>query len=361
MWDALVIGAGPAGAVSAYQLAKRGWRVLLVEKSAWPRDKPCGGCLSASAIDCLREIGLSQATAGAQHIARTVIHVEAQQAELPMQRALAISRRAFDEALVNAFIDLGGSFLPGAAADLLPDSGHEHRAAEIRVGPSESCRVRARVVLACDGLAGSSVKDEPWARWTIEQDSRIGIALCVDANALPIESGSIHLHLAGGGYVGAVRYRDNQVHLAAALDPSSIRKQGGAATAVSSILLACGRSVDARSLKPKGVPTLTRRRGSLGGHRVLAVGDACGYVEPFTGEGIAWALRSAVEVTTLLSKDWNDRLPQRWTESHRRTLGTSQAFCRAVRFVTRRPLLASATVGMLRAAPSLARVVTEAR
>ena len=57
-WDVLVLGAGPAGAAAARQLARRGHRVLIVEKARLPRAKVCGGCLSGGALDVLQMIGL---------------------------------------------------------------------------------------------------------------------------------------------------------------------------------------------------------------------------------------------------------------------------------------------------------------
>jgi len=66
LWDALVVGAGPAGSVSAALLARRGWRVLLVEKSDWPRDKACGGCV----VEPFTGEGISWAIRGAVEAAR---------------------------------------------------------------------------------------------------------------------------------------------------------------------------------------------------------------------------------------------------------------------------------------------------
>ena len=59
--DALVIGAGPAGASTAILLRMAGWRVILVEKSAYPRQKVCGECLSAAALALLDRLGVGAA------------------------------------------------------------------------------------------------------------------------------------------------------------------------------------------------------------------------------------------------------------------------------------------------------------
>ena len=57
-WDAVVIGAGPAGAVCAHELARLGVSVLLVDKNVYPRWKVCGGCLTALGMETLWKIGL---------------------------------------------------------------------------------------------------------------------------------------------------------------------------------------------------------------------------------------------------------------------------------------------------------------
>src|SRR5579871_3271196 len=58
--DALVIGGGPAGAASAIALAHIGWQVLLVEQSAYPRQKVCGECVSAGALELIDELGVGE-------------------------------------------------------------------------------------------------------------------------------------------------------------------------------------------------------------------------------------------------------------------------------------------------------------
>ena len=58
--DALVIGAGPAGAASAILLAQAGWRVIIVEQRAYPRRKVCGECIAAGNLELLDQLGIGR-------------------------------------------------------------------------------------------------------------------------------------------------------------------------------------------------------------------------------------------------------------------------------------------------------------
>ncbi len=88
------------------------------------------------------------------------------------------------------------------------------------------------------------------------------------------------------------------------------------------------------------------------------VGDAAGYVEPFTGEGMAWALWGALALAPLVYdgvKCWDDTLVHRWAQVHRRRIRRGQAICRIVAWGLRRPWMARVAVRVLDTAPSLAR------
>src|SRR5665647_1587926 len=62
-YDAIIIGAGPAGASAAILLARSGWRVALVEKLDFPRRKVCGECIAASNLPLLDALGIGEALA----------------------------------------------------------------------------------------------------------------------------------------------------------------------------------------------------------------------------------------------------------------------------------------------------------
>jgi 2-polyprenyl-6-methoxyphenol hydroxylase-like FAD-dependent oxidoreductase len=60
VYDALIVGAGPAGATAAILLAEAGWSVALVEKAPFPRRKVCGEFLSATNLPLLRRLGVAE-------------------------------------------------------------------------------------------------------------------------------------------------------------------------------------------------------------------------------------------------------------------------------------------------------------
>jgi flavin-dependent dehydrogenase len=255
-------------------------------------------------------------------------------------------------------VERGCAFIPGAAATLSPATAKDQFRL-LKLQSSDQTRlIRAAVVLACDGIGGTLLAAEPWARWNIQAGAWIGAATTLENWSGELESGTIRMHIGRGGYVGLVRVPHGKVHLAAALDPAACRDAGGPGCMIDSILASSGQSEwnPLEDAKFFGAGALTRRREALGGHRVLAVGDACGYVEPFTGEGMAWAIAAAREVTNLLPRPgeiWPADLPQRWQAAHERTIARRQRWCRTLRPIMRRPVLAALAVRMGCAIPAM--------
>jgi flavin-dependent dehydrogenase len=88
---------------------------------------------------------------------------------------------------------------------------------------------------------------------------------------------------------------------------------------------------------------------------VLVLGDAAGYVEPFTGEGMAWAMRSALAAADLAAEGWTGAAGPRWERMHRQMVGGRQRRCRALTMLLRAPRLVRAAVRILEHAPAFAR------
>lgn len=92
-------------------------------------------------------------------------------------------------------------------------------------------------------------------------------------------------------------------------------------------------------------PALTRRARRLAGERFLLLGDAAGYVEPFTGEGMAWALSAGAAVAPFVedAQDaWTSDLEQRWERRMEDLTVNRQRLCRLLSTVLRQPLATTA-------------------
>jgi len=193
----------------------------------------------------------------------------------------------------------------------------------------------------------------------VRPGSRIGAAAMAESVPSFFAEGTIYMACGEGGYVGLVRLEDGRLDVAAALDPWLIRRHGGLAGSVAAILGGIGWPVGPRlaELSCRGTPALTRRPSCLAGPRFFVLGDAAGYVEPFTGEGIAWALASAVALAPLAVeavRDWRPELARDWQALHRRVFGPRRRLCSAVTRVLRWPRLVRLLVGMLAWTPFLA-------
>jgi flavin-dependent dehydrogenase len=90
---------------------------------------------------------------------------------------------------------------------------------------------------------------------------------------------------------------------------------------------------------------------------VIRIGDAAGYVEPFTGEGMAWALAAAVAVAPLADRaagHWQPSLEREWESTYRRLVSRRQWICRVAAAILRRPWLTQAAIALLAHWPRLA-------
>jgi flavin-dependent dehydrogenase len=213
-WDVTVVGAGPAGAVAAYRLARRGLSVLLLDQAHFPRPKACGGCLNRAVLAALNAVGLGHVPAecGALPFLRARIATGPKHsADVALPGGLAVSREAFDAELVNEARRAGVTVRTGVRAAVDPMG--------VRLTNGET--VPARVAIVATGLAGNT---GPAAA-----GSRVGVGAVISADGAPdgFEVGTIHLAVARFGYVGAVRVEGDRLDVAAAFDPGFIRSRGG--------------------------------------------------------------------------------------------------------------------------------------
>lgn len=354
-WDAVVVGAGPSGSVAARELARAGARVLLVDRASFPRAKVCGCCLSAAGLETLDRAGLGSLITrlGGVPLRRAVIAAGRVRTTVALPTGAVVSREAFDTGLALEAVACGAEFMPGVAA-VLADA----RSVKLRRGGVEVV-VSSRTVVASDGLSGRFLGRDAGFAARVWRAARIGCGAIVDAAPDGYSPGVVHMRRGRGGYVGVVRLEDGRVNVAAAFDPAFVRASGSPGRAAAAVLRSCGSAAiegieDARW---KGTPALTRRRTPLQRGPVFILGDAAGYVEPFTGEGIAWALAGGFAVVPFVldavSEPAADVEHDVWTRAHARLIGGRQRSCRAVAAGLRSGLVTRAALTALNAMPRL--------
>jgi flavin-dependent dehydrogenase len=298
-------------------------------------------------------------------------------------------------ALVNAAVEKGAVFLPNTQA-ILGSSTSSVQEVIVRSNGAQAL-AKTRVVLAADGLSGNfsgswmagadrraggvnapvtgvmtdrarptelnpavrnGSAEASLSRNSVVKDSRIGAAVIVDKGPAFYQSETIYMACGAGGYVGLVRLEDGRLNVAAAFDPVALRATGQAGWLADRILYEAGlpRVPEILQMPWKGTPRLTRHARCLAGERFFVLGDAASFVEPFTGEGIAWALRSATAVAPLAARGvqgWKPGLEKEWIDTFHREVVRRQMICRLTAGVLRRPRLTKMLVRLLAFIPSL--------
>lgn len=361
-WDVLVIGAGPAGAIAAREAARRGASVLLVDRARFPRTKVCGCCLNGAALGILRDIGLGELPdeCGAPALAAFHVASRGRFATIPLNEGVALSRDRLDAELIKAALTEGVAFLDQTRAVIEATEANRCRV-ELKSDDGHA-RVYAKIVVVAGGLGCRAFADTEGDERQTADSSRVGVGTVLADAPDDYAIGTIYMACHRDGYVGLVRLEDGRLDIAAALDGTAIRQWGGVGALVEAVLRSSGLPVPAAMAEAKwqGTARLTQRRRRVYGDRYFVVGDAAGYVEPFTGEGLAWALATGRAVVPLVleSLDAGTRMTgSAWERTQRHLVGSRMRWCRVVSRLLRHPMLVQFAVRLLSRVPSLARPV----
>ena len=282
LWDVVVVGAGPAGSMAALAAAEAGARTLLVERHLLPRDKLCGGGLIG--------VSLAALPAGFTPPARDTSMTAVFTREFADRRARSadgpfltmVNRAEFDAELAACAVRAGARLAQGVRVDACADDG---ALVELRTNEGP---VRARAVVGADGSA-SRIARHVGAEYA---QVDLGLEVQVDADEPARERYRGQVVLDFGGPPGAYAWvfpKGDRLTVGAIAARGMAGEQGAYLR----------RFIEAEGLahlpstSQEGHLTRCRLPDSpLGRGRVLLAGDAAGLLEPWTREGISYALRS---------------------------------------------------------------------
>jgi geranylgeranyl reductase family protein len=285
-YDVIVVGAGPAGAVLAYDLARRGVRVLIIEKEALPRYKACGGGLPLKTIRSLpfdvsavleREADCGIVSYGGRELLRAVVR---------RPFAWLVMRDRFDHYLVERAVEAGARLMDG-----LRVTGVEERNGRVAAATGKG-RFFARLLAGADGV------DSLVAR-SVELLPRRSAGTAMEAE-VAVPSRAMEAQGAGATFdFGALPHGYGWIfpktgHLSAGVFSARPGKAAGLKRHLERFLASQPVLRDHRVLTWRG------HRIPLGGTeevlhrgRVLLTGDSANLADPWLGEGVYYAVLSA--------------------------------------------------------------------
>lgn len=299
--DVLVIGAGPAGSAAAAALARQGRDVLLVEASAHPRPKACAEYASPRIAEELLRLGVADAAwrgdalpLAGMRVIRGDDAVDVRYRDAGGARtAWGLDRLTFDAALAAHAVEAGARLRERSSFDGLRWTDGRVVGARLRTadGPLE---VGCQTLIGADG-ARSAVARQLGVERQVRAPRRLGLVAHYDGLEDLADHGE--MHIGPGWYVGLAPLAGGRLNVGMALPLEGAPRQSARRryeAAIAGIPAVAERLTGRRRMTPiRGAAPIGHRVSRAAGRGWMLIGDAAGFIDPFTGEGIYRALRSA--------------------------------------------------------------------
>jgi len=383
-FDALIIGAGPAGSSAAILLATAGWSVALIEKQAFPRRKVCGECVAASNLPLLDALGIGSEVAdkaGPELKRVALMHgTQSVWADLPAAAdarhawGRAIGRETLDTLLLSRACAAGVTILQPWAVQKLSGVGRSHHCTVRETASGQLKLLQAPVAILAHG-SWEHLPDERAAQRLARGSSDL-LAFKANFSGAKLAAGLLPVLAFDGGYGGMVLADGDLVTLACCIRADRLealrraapvraagdvvedmlkRQCRGVDEALSGALR-CGNWLASGPLRP-GV----RLRDD---EAVFRIGNAAGEAHPIIGEGISMALQSAWLLCAQLEAarprhgadtrgNWQREARQRYTTEWRRHFVPRLRVAAGLAHLAIRPAGAMALMATLKRFPTL--------
>ncbi len=289
MFDCIVVGAGPAGSTTAYQLAQQGRSVLLLEKHKLPRYKPCTGAIAPSIADWLDFDITPAIDQKLRRIRYTWQLQDPIEAELETEEPMWVVRRdIFDQCLVDQAVKAGVTL-----SDDTPVIGIERQEDAWTVKTAHGGDQMGRYLVAADGADG------PMAQWLGFKPEKIrqSYVLEIDLpNPMENPTMAFEFGLVKQGCIWDFpKQQQHSLGLTSFLGDTVKNPE----EFLSTYAQALGSSFEAGKLYIHGLKLWNGNR-PLHTHRAILVGEAAALVDPMTAEGIRPAIFSGIKAAVAI-------------------------------------------------------------
>jgi menaquinone-9 beta-reductase len=372
-YDVVIAGAGPAGTHTALRLARGGFRVALIDARSFPRKKPCGEFLSPACLPILEELGLLEGlfAVGANRVRGMHLSTATHQTQgdyLPLGpfaashgAGLGIRREVLDDLAMQAAqqapnIDVLLSTRVTAVTRT------EERAIGVMISHEggEARHLAARFVVGADG---PKRRVALYPGWSLPQTGRERFAIVARFTGVP-DTDHAALHVLGRDYFAACPI-DNGIFTAnLVVDRAELAKGSAGLEEVFFAKLSAAPAMRARLEHAElcepmmACGPLGARVARVTGPGAALVGDAAGFVDPLTGEGLYFAMQgarylSAALTEALLAPDREEAALARYAKSRRGDFGPRYGLARLLQSGLGRPGVPEKVIGLLERFPLL--------
>jgi len=381
IYDALIVGGGPAGASAAIRLALGGARVLLVEQKKFPRAKLCGEFISPECLEHFAQLGAldSMMTAGGVKILETVFYTQSGRSlSVPSEwfgastaanasTALGLSRAEMDRRLLTRAREVGVEVCEETQAVGLIKESSRVAGVSLKMNGVEVRHVSSRVTIDATGRARAlSRLLEKEERRTVPKSRAALVAFKAHLEGARNSDGQCEIYSYRGGYGGLSSVENDLGNLCFIVAASDAKRCGSDAERVMREVVSQNKRAayaleNARvastwlsvALETFGRSTPAPADG------LLAIGDAASFIDPFTGSGMLMALESgeAAAQTVMrflpqLRHQGNESLPELardYQEHYNQKFGARLRLCAVLRRAAFAPRLNEALIFALSA------------